>query len=285
MSHNKTNLTLKSCFLALLACSTATQAAEWSDTALSWRYGSDFAEPFNPNDISKNILALTHASGYKYGTNFINVDMLFSDSKDPTRVNAGTTSGGAQEIYVVYRNTLDFGKVSGNDYKFGPVRGFGLTAGFDVNTKNDANYGSKKRMLVLGPTLMMDVPGFLNLSLLVLNESNQPYGVNSRYTYKAHAMLGAAWGIPLNFSPVPASFEGYFNLIDAKGKDEFGGDTAVETNFDAQVMFDVGSVMGAGKNTFRLGVEYQYWKNKFGTPSSVTGSKASTAMIRGEYHF
>ena len=38
-------------------------------------------------------------------------------------------------------------------------------------------------MLVLGPTLMMDVPGFLNLSVLLLRESNQPYGVNTRYTY------------------------------------------------------------------------------------------------------
>ena len=34
----------------------------------------------------------------------------------------------------------------------------------DINTKDDAGYNSKKRMLVAGPTLMLDVPGFFNLS-------------------------------------------------------------------------------------------------------------------------
>ena len=31
-------------------------AAEWSDTSIGYRYGTKFAEPFNPEDISKNIL-------------------------------------------------------------------------------------------------------------------------------------------------------------------------------------------------------------------------------------
>ena len=60
-------------------------AADWSDTAISWRYGQRFREPFNPADIKKNIFALTHASGYKYGTNYFNVDLLQSDSNDPAR--------------------------------------------------------------------------------------------------------------------------------------------------------------------------------------------------------
>jgi hypothetical protein len=39
------------CFPAVCA------AAEWSDTALSWRIGNRFREPFNPLDIHKNIFA------------------------------------------------------------------------------------------------------------------------------------------------------------------------------------------------------------------------------------
>lgn len=261
-------------------------AAEWSDTSVSWRYGSKFAEPYNTQDISKNILALTHASGYKYGTNFFNVDFLISDSKDPGSL---TQSSGAQEAYVVYRNTLDFGKLRGSDIKFGPFRGVGATVGFDVNSKNDVGYNSRKRMLVLGPTLMWDVPGYLNTSLLLLNESNAPSGafppisgVTGRYTYKLHPMIHANWGIPIGEI---ASFEGYANFIASKGKDEVGADTAAETNIDMQVMFDLGAMTGGAKKSFRVGLEYQYWKNKFGNASSVPGSKASTPMIRAEYHF
>jgi nucleoside-specific outer membrane channel protein Tsx len=264
-------------------------AADWSDTSVSWRAGSDFREPFNPNDIRKNIFALTHASGYKYGSNFFNVDLLNSDSKDPGSL---TQSGGAHEAYVLYRHTLDIGKLRGADINFGPVRGVGATFGFDWNSKNDVGYNSRKRMLVAGPTLMWDVPGFLNTSLLVLHESNAPSGafppistVQGRYTYDAHAMLTANWGIPVSSL---WSFEGYANFIAKKGKDEVGNQTGAETNIDMQLMFDAGAAMGHKKNVFRVGLEYQYWNNKFGNTSAITGGqgyRANTAMVRAEYHF
>jgi nucleoside-specific outer membrane channel protein Tsx len=286
MSRRTLSLALKLCAIAALASSATVQAADWSDTSLSWRYGNSFREPYNTEDISKHILALTHASGYKYGSNFFNVDFLMSDKKDPASLSQ---SSGAQEAYIVYRNTLDFGKIQGKDIKFGAVRGVGLTLGFDVNTKNDVGYNSRKRMLVAGPTLMWDVPGFLNTSLLILEESNAPSGafapisgVTGRYHYKTHPMLTAAWGIPVGQN---LSFEGYANFIASKGSDEVGGDTAAETNIDMELMFDVGAATGGSKNMFKVGLEYQYWKNKFGNPSSVPGSKASTPMIRAEYHF
>ncbi len=278
----------------LLACTGAAKAADWSDTAISVRYGTAFAEPYNNNadgsrkDIKKAIVALTHASGYKYGTNFFNADLLLSDAKDPSY--AGSDNG-AHEVYVVYRHMLDLGKVTGANFKFGPVRGLGLTGGFDFNTKTDAGYNSKKRMLVLGPTVMFDVPGFLNVSLLALWESNAPYSTfshtgTSRYHYDTHPMLTAAWGIPLGAG---FSLEGFANWIAAKGTNEFGGGTKPETNIDAQVMYDASSLVGAANNTFRIGLEYQYWRNKFGnptvTPGAGPGATARTPMIRVDYHF
>lgn len=263
-------------------------AADWSDTYIGYRTGNKFAEPFGVNDIHKNIINFSHVSGYAYGTNFFNVDLLLSDEKDPA--SAGSTEG-AHEAYVVYRNTLDFEKLSGTPMKFGPVRGTGLTFGFDFNAKTDAGYNSKKRMLVVGPTLMFDVPGFLNLSLLLLKESNAPcstFGTPSctpRYTYKTHPMLTAAWGIPIG--SLPLSFEGFMNYIAAKGTNEFGGGTKPETNLDMQVMYDVSSAWGA-KGKFKVGLEYQYWKNKFGNDHegpAGSGAFAKTPMIRAEYHF
>jgi hypothetical protein len=53
----------------------------------------------------------------------------------------------------VYRNTVSMGKVSGRELAYGPVSDVGLTLGFDVNTKDDAGYNAKKRVLVVGPTL------------------------------------------------------------------------------------------------------------------------------------
>ena len=289
MHHHKACLLPIGVAAAALAFSASAHAADWSDTAVSWRYGTRFAEPFNPQDIRKHIFALTHASGYKYGSNFFNVDLLQSDENDPASL---TQADGAQEAYVVYRHTLDFGKLRGSDIKVGKVRGVGATVGFDWNTKNDVGYNSRKRMLVAGPTLMWDVPGFLNTSILVLHESNAPSGafppismVRDRYTYDVHPMLNAVWGIPLGER---LSFEGYLNWIAAKGKSEVGDDTGVETNIDMQIMYDIGATMGYAKNRFRIGVEYQYWRNKFGNTAATTGGRGQTArtpMVRVEYHF
>ena len=290
--------TVGACVLAAGAALAGVQqaaAADWSDTSIGLRYGTKFHEPFNSQDITKSIVNLTHASGYKYGTNFFNADFLVANDKDPSAF--GSTNG-SHEIYIVYRHTLDLGKVTGSKaFAFGPVRGTGITAGFDVNTKTDVGYNSKKRMFVFGPTLFVDVPGFLNVSLLLLKESNQPSGTSfattppssysvSRYTYKTHPMLTAAWGIPLGGTGL--SFEGFMNYIASKGTDEFGGATKPETNIDMQLMYDLGPAIGAAKNTFKVGLEYQYWRNKFGNSykgPAGPGAFAKTPMVRAEYHF
>ena len=272
-----------------LAFTPVVQAADWSDTALSLRYGTAFAEPYDNDangkrvDIKKAILALTNVTGYKYGSTFINIDFLQSDHNDPGGGVAG--NAGAQEVYGVFRNTLDFGKVANMKLAMGPVRGYGLTAGIDVNTKNDG-YASKKRMFVIGPTVMFEVPGFLNLSVLLFDESNAPNGIGRRHHYKNHAAFEADWGIGIG--DLPLSFNGYAQFITAKGTDEFGGKTAPESHIDADLMLDAGSLAGLSKKTWLAGVEYEYWHNKFGNSAkgfAGEGATASTPMIRLEYHF
>jgi hypothetical protein len=176
------------------------------------------------------------------------------------------------------------------------VKGVGLVLGFDWNTKNDVGYNSRKRMLVAGPSLMWDVPGFLSTGILLLRESNAPSGafppiseVRGRYTYDYHPMFSASWGIPVPDAWMPGwSFEGYLNFIAAKGRDEVGNPTGAETNLDMQLMYDIGSRFGQPKNRFRVGLEYQFWNNKFGNTAATTGNRgqrASTPMVRAEYHF
>ena len=47
-----------SALVAIAACCATAQAADWSDTSIGYRYGTDFAEPFNAKKISKDILNL-----------------------------------------------------------------------------------------------------------------------------------------------------------------------------------------------------------------------------------
>ena len=274
---------------ACLAFTPLVQAADWSDTALSLRYGTDFAEPYDNDangkrvNITKEIIALTNVTGFKYGTTFVNIDFLQSDHNDPGGGIAG--NAGAQEVYGVFRGTFDLGKITGAKLAMGPIRGYAITAGFDINTKNDG-YASKKRMVVFGPTVEMEVPGFLNLSVLLFDESNAPAAIQRRYHYKNHATFEADWGIGIG--DLPLSFNGYALFITAKGKDEFGAQTAPESHIDADLMLDAGSLAGLSKKTWLVGVEYEYWHNKFGNNAkgpAGEGATASTPMVRVEYHF
>ena len=274
---------------ALAAIGSVAHAADWSDTALSERYGTNFQEPDNGQKIAKHIINLTNVSGYTYGTNFISIDMLNSDAVDPAEGQHGV---GAQEAYVAYRNTADFSKIFSKDLSYGYVRSLGATAGFDWNTKNNS-YGSRKQMAVVGPTVMFNVPGFVNLSILELYESqysNFNTGT-SRYYYTPHTALDLAFGIPFSIGSAKFSFEGYWDYINSKGNLEPVGATTYqsgrENHFDGRIMYDVSTWITAKPKTFQLGFEYEFWKNKFGDTvvSDGPGTRATTPMIRGEYHF
>ena len=262
---------------ATLPAGTA-QALEAGDNALSWRVGNADREPFDPNQIRNNTFALTHPSGYKYDSNVFNLDLRQSGEA-------------AQEAYLVFLHTLDIGKIRGREIKFGAVRGVGLTLGVDWNSSNDVGYDSRKRMLMLGPTLMWDVPGYLNTSVLLLRESNAASGfapmsnLRERYSDDVHTMFNVNWGIPVSRL---WSFEGYANVIGAKEGGEAGNDMGAQANIDMQMMFDAGAALGHKKNIFRIGIEYQYWNNRFGNSllnPAGPGFRARTPMFRAEYRF
>jgi nucleoside-specific outer membrane channel protein Tsx len=252
-------------------------ASDWSDTFVGYRVGSKFREPCcDHTDIHKNIFSLTHVSGYKYGINFFTADFLMSDSNDPP----ASGGGGAQEVYAVYRHLLLLGPVTGKSLAFGPVKDVGITAGIDLNSKNDA-FAPRVRKFVIGPTLKFDVPGFLDISLLFRTERNHNGIVGKSVTFDNTYGVSMAWGIPIK--SINSKFDGFIDHIGPKGKDGFGFETKAETLARAYLMYDVGHLAGK-PGTFYAGIGYEYWNNKFGGNPNNYG-KTSAPMLALEAHF
>jgi nucleoside-specific outer membrane channel protein Tsx len=273
----------------MMACgATMASAADWSDTWISYKYQSDAREPNNKYDIAKHTVGFTHASGYKYGSNFINIDAIKSDDCDPAEPNSasgdsGTCGGeGAQEIYVTFRTNFEYGKVNGTPLAFGPFKDVALTAGFDINTKN-TGAAPNKRMWVLGPTFMTKLDkGFLNFSLLATQETNKLFGTDK--TFDVAPMLVVSWNYPLQVG-LPAKFQGFFNVVGEKGKSYNGTtDTKIEYFSRSSFMWDIGTAAGLKNNTVWAGVGYEYWRNKFGNPKGV-GTDVRSPMAMVEWHF
>jgi hypothetical protein len=265
----KTKIALLTFVASLAVAAPSTHAAEWSDTSIHYWYGTDFREPANPEKIAKQIVSFEHVSGYKYGSNFFNIDFLFSDSKDNLQGLKAVPTTGAAEVYAVYRHTLSYSKISGNKVTFGPFRDFGLQLGADANTKNNA-FASKKFMPIGGLTVSFDVPGFLDVGVLVDKEWNVNGITGTTVTFDPSLTVSAAWGIPVYG---PLKFEGFANVITPKGKDGFGAATVTEVLVHPKLMVDVATFWG-GKGV-QAGVGYQYWLNKFGNDHSKDTSGGS----------
>ena len=257
-------------------------AVEWMNNSVGFRYGQQFTNPNNPDEFSKRIYSFTHASGYSIGQNFVNLDIFQSDKADPTERGG---SNGATEFYLTYRHQVHLGKAFDKSLAFGPVKEVAITAGVDLNTKNSP-VQPRKRLLVVGPTLKFDVPGFLDVSLLFGKEWNHNnFGsVDKEIAFDPQWIISAAWGIPFNAGPVPLKFQGFANYLSEKGDDYNGKKTKAETLMRASLMVDVGQMAWGKKNTLLMGVGYEYWRNKFGN-HGIKGVDVDAPTFQVEWHF
>ncbi|WP_245964934.1 hypothetical protein [Trinickia dinghuensis] len=274
------------------------QPASWNDTYIGYRVGSNFRYPGVRTQsgaaakITQNIGFLTTTGGFRYGSYAFNVDYLVSSMANP---EAGPTnaygyptpgSGGAQEIYSVGRVTLSASKIFGKPMSYGFIRDFGLTAGYEFGTKNDA-YAERARMLVLGPTVEFAIPrGFWNVTLGVRTESNHDGITNVDVHFNPAVHLESSWLYPFRIGPVPLVFKGFASLTGPKGKDGFGVSTTTEFLGRAYLLADVGSFAGHPRAAY-AGIGYEYWHNMYGTPYSEQPGTTNTSvpMLVAEFHF
>ncbi len=265
-------------------------AFDFSDTSVSLTYGPNFKEPGvaqsnNPNkgtSIDKIIASLTHFDVYKYGTNFINIDALFSNGRDP----ANNSTNGAVEVYGIYRGNLSGNSVFDTKaFTFGPVKDVRFEFGGDFNTKN-TSFAPEKKLLVLGPNISFDVPGFLNVGLHYSQEWNNNGIVGKSVQFDPAFEAEIVWMQPMTFTGLPLRFEGFLNVVTPKGKDGFGAQTQTEVLTQPRITLDVGALAFDKPNTLDFYVGYQYWYNKFGNNhSTVPGSIASTVFVGTTFHF
>ncbi|WP_343078208.1 hypothetical protein [Pseudomonas sp.] len=262
--------------------SSPAQAKDWSDTLIGFRYGTDFTEPSIRGKVQKEIYQLGHASGNETGSNFFNLDVLKSDSNDPKK----DSDSGATEAYLVYRHQLFLSQVFERSMAFGPVKEVALSGGVELNYKN-TEFATRKRMLVAGPTLKFDVPGYLDISLLYAMEWNH-CGLNAcqaeNIQFDPYYVLHMVWGIPFQVAGVPLKFQGFASYKTEKGKDYFKQDTAEESLVRASLMVDVGQLAWGRKNTLLVGPGYEYWKHKYGAINKP-GTDTHAPTFHLEWHF
>ncbi len=243
--------------LSWLALTGSAHALEWSATEIEFLHGRDYREPFNPNRVHKSIVTLQHASGYGLGRNFLFVDVIQSGDQER---DLGNNPESPTEIYGEAYTTLSLSKLTGRDIAAGPLRDLGLTLGINAGAK-DSQLKPRPKIYLAGITLDFAVPrGFFNVDVLAYSDHGCNDGINSCPDYKTSYQITPAWSLPFRLGSVEAEFAGFVDFIGSRG-----AGTVRQVLTQPQLRFDIGHALLGEKGRLYAGIEYQYWRNKYGS--------------------
>lgn len=235
-------------FLALLSLSTISHAgsAEWSSTNIQYLYGDTYQSiSFDPvknklvgTDDSRSVVTIEHVNGWKFGDNFLFVDITNPDRAD----SAASTS-----LYGEFSPRLSLSKITGANLEMGIIK--------DVLITTTTEMGDGFHNYLYGIAVDLAIPNVpvFQINYYKRNEVEADTDLGSQITL--------VWLYPFNIGAAAFSFEGFL---------DYAYDLESDTN-DAQdniiagprLLLDVGKAFGA-PGTLQAGVEHQIWRNKFG---------------------
>ena len=253
---------LKRLCLSLLAtipallCAHSAHGFQWSNTELQLQYGNlDIPAFAGGGDATHLIYTLQHASGWKYGDNFLFVDVI--DARQP----------GFQDfdIYGEWYSNFSLGKITGKPIGGGIVSDIGIILG--INYGDDA----KIRKYAAGMRLSLDIPGFAfaNFDTLALFEGSKGVAAGGAPTEDDSFLVDFNFGRPFQIGQASFSFEGHIEY-------RHGRDTEIGTRTKSWILAQP-QLRWNATDRIALGIEYQFWLNKMG--DGATDESAVQALL------
>ena len=209
-------------------------------------YGTDFEEPFNPNQVGKLTLSIENSAAWSWGSSYFFVDTLYSTQND----------NGAWDLYGEWYPSASFGKMSGKDLSAGIFKDISLTMGLNAGRKST---GASPLVFLPGTTIDFKLPGFAFFSLgLYAYIDEGKFDGESNGCNNTGFQATSSWLVPFHLGKTDWQFGGFGEYITAHGAcvEQFVSQT--------QLLVDLGKAFGRSPEKFYAGIEYVYWNNKFG---------------------
>ncbi|MBY5982879.1 outer membrane protein OmpK [Halomonas cupida] len=239
--------------LTATALSLPAQAALYSTTKVEALYGWDYEDQadagFGIDNRRHGILTIANASGWTYADSFFFADFTNYDRGTEEEQDYGST-------HAEFNVRGNIGKVLGQDLSFGPVSNVYLNGQIDL----DRNSATRKTTHMVGLGVDLDVPGFRFFKVQAMyrdDDSDKADGSSEQLTL--------AWNRPFQLWHENFSFEGFMDI------------TSEEGDLESQVLAQPQLVWHATEHV-GLGLEYQYWHNKFGLKD--TDESLPQALVR-----
>lgn len=210
------------------ACSHATSFITWHSTNIQLLSGTQY----KIGDNFRTIVTLEHANKWRYGDFFTFVD--FSQFSD-----------GNENIYAEFTPRLSLSQLTGKSLAIGNISDVFLSSNFEKGENGIARY-------LMGIGANFSVPGFSFFKVNLWNRNN-PDRQDTTW------QVNVAWNYPLKMKSADILIEGFVDLIG-----EEGAGTVPSQLIVPRFLVDIGPMFSMPKKQLLVGIEWQYWHNKFG---------------------
>ena len=212
-------------------------------------------------NVNKIIWNVGHFDTWDYGSNFFNVDVLFSNANEP----ANNSPGGSTEFYAVYRGQLSPDKIFGLNTKFGPISAINFEFGGDAEAEN-TQFAPDKKLLVVGPNFHFDLgAGFLTVGVHASHEWNNNGIAGRAVSFQTTPEFEFVWLYSLKSLTEPAAgLPWVHQRCVAEGQGWVGGNTYTEVLARPQLQLDIGSMLLNNPHKPACTLAVEFWEHKFG---------------------
>ncbi|PAU54872.1 hypothetical protein BZL41_21250 [Pseudomonas sp. PIC25] len=256
------NRTLTSLLLAggLVAAGQANAGdlLHWQDNSLTYLYGKDFT--VNPQ--IQQTFTFEHANGWKYGDTFFFLDKIFYNGEKDA-LNGDNT------YYGEFSPRLSFGKIFDAKLEFGPVKDVLLAMTYEFGEGDTESY-------LIGPGFDLAIPGFDYFKLNVYRRTTDGDRDGDDVW-----QITPAWSYTIPMGRSDLVIDGFMDWV-------VDNDDSYHANlhFNPQIKYDLGKALNWGAKQAYVGIEYDYWQNKYGIEDSrYFDTDQNTASLLLKVHF
>lgn len=220
--------------------------AGWQASNLQLLHGSDYIL----GSAHRSTLTLEHVRGGDLGDLFVFVDATHRDDI------------GAEYYGEVY-GQIGLSNLTGRAWRLGPIKDVSLSLGLNAGSEPES---APFRAWLAGVSLDFDVPfQLLQLDIHGYRDESAPH---------VGVQITPAWDARFNVGAQEFRFRGFADWI--SGQASASGKAQLLTQ--PQLLWNLGKAAGM-RDALWLGLEYQYWRNKYGVPGAKESLPQLTLML------
>ncbi len=241
---------------------------QWQNNSLTYLYGQDFK--VNP-EIQQTV-TFEHADGWKYGDNFLFIDKIFYNGEADAGVGNNT-------YYGEFSPRFSLSKITGEKIGFGPVNDVLLAFTYEFGEGDVESY-------LVGPAFDLNIPGFDFFQLNFYNRQTDGDRPGDDVW-----QITPAWSYTIPVGGSDILIDGFMDWV-VDNDENARGTHHANLHFNPQIKYDLGKALHWGEKQLYVGIEYDYWKDKYGIDDDsflgdeiLQGTDQNTASLLVKVHF